>query len=181
LDSACQGLYSGKKYTKIKTKTRIQFECIKILKNMHILVHNQNFEKQQKWNSKILKPKFLLNCEQNMLKKVVMEINGLIHYVTFGPWRKFQGYYVTIPSPIRTILSQGSNVQESKVQGSSVTGINCYRDQVSQSRDQMFRDQVLKGRIVTGIKSTVQGSSIRAQQSQPCRSTAYACNCCKYE
>jgi hypothetical protein len=26
----------------------IQFECIKILKNMHILVHNQNFEKQKK-------------------------------------------------------------------------------------------------------------------------------------
>jgi hypothetical protein len=47
LDSARQGLYSGEKYTKIKTKTRIQFECIKILKNMHILVRNQNFEKQK--------------------------------------------------------------------------------------------------------------------------------------
>jgi hypothetical protein len=44
---------------------------------MHILVRNQNFEKQKKWNSKIPKPKFLLSCEQNMLKKVVMEINGL--------------------------------------------------------------------------------------------------------
>jgi hypothetical protein len=77
LDSAGQGLYSGEKYTKIKTKTRIQFECIKILKNMHILVRNQNFEKQKKWNSKIPKPKFLLSCEQNLLKKVVMEFNGL--------------------------------------------------------------------------------------------------------
>jgi hypothetical protein len=41
------------------------------------LARNQNFEKQKKWNSKIPKPKFLLSCEQNMLKKVVMEINGL--------------------------------------------------------------------------------------------------------
>jgi hypothetical protein len=77
LDSACQGLYSGEKYTKIKPKTRIQFECLKILKNMHILVLNQNLEKQKKGNSKIPKPKFLLSCEQNMLRKVVMEINGL--------------------------------------------------------------------------------------------------------
>jgi hypothetical protein len=34
-----------KEYTKINTKTRIQFDCIKILKSMHFLVHNQNFEK----------------------------------------------------------------------------------------------------------------------------------------
>jgi hypothetical protein len=62
---------------KINAKTRIQFQDIKILKNMHILVRNQNFEKQKKWNSKIPKPKLLLSCQQNMPKKVVMEINGL--------------------------------------------------------------------------------------------------------
>jgi hypothetical protein len=53
LDSASQGLYFEKEYTKINTKTWIQFDCIKILKNMHILVCNQNFEKQK---SRILNP-----------------------------------------------------------------------------------------------------------------------------
>jgi hypothetical protein len=44
---------------------------------MHILVRNKNFEKLKKWNSKIPKPKLLLSCEQDMPKKVVVEINGL--------------------------------------------------------------------------------------------------------
>jgi hypothetical protein len=35
----------GKEYKKINTKTRFQFDCVKILKNMHILVRNQNFLK----------------------------------------------------------------------------------------------------------------------------------------
>jgi hypothetical protein len=47
LDAARQGLYSEEEYTKINTKIRIQFDCTKILKNMHTLVHNQNFEKQK--------------------------------------------------------------------------------------------------------------------------------------
>jgi hypothetical protein len=39
------GLFSEKK---INTKTIIQFDFIKISKNMHILVHNQNYEKHKK-------------------------------------------------------------------------------------------------------------------------------------
>jgi hypothetical protein len=45
LDSAGQGLSSKRTYLKINAKTRIQFQDIKILKNMHILVRNQNFGK----------------------------------------------------------------------------------------------------------------------------------------
>jgi hypothetical protein len=44
-DSAGQELYSEKKDIKINTKTRIHFQDIKILKNMHILVRNQKFKK----------------------------------------------------------------------------------------------------------------------------------------
>jgi hypothetical protein len=65
-----------KKDIKIKTKAKIHFADIKIFKNMHILVRNQNLEKIKKWNSKIPKPKLLLSCEQNMPNKEVMEING---------------------------------------------------------------------------------------------------------
>jgi hypothetical protein len=43
----CDILYSEKQYTKITTKTRIQYDCTKILKTMHILVYNRNFEKQK--------------------------------------------------------------------------------------------------------------------------------------
>jgi hypothetical protein len=42
---------------------------IKILKNTHILVHNQNFEKQKKWNSKIPEPHPLLLESMKYVKK----------------------------------------------------------------------------------------------------------------
>jgi hypothetical protein len=35
-------------------------------------------QKNEKWNSKIPKPKFLLRDHQNLLKKVVIYINGLV-------------------------------------------------------------------------------------------------------
>jgi hypothetical protein len=44
-DSAGLGLHSEKKYIKINAKTRTHLYGRKILKNMHILVCNQNFEK----------------------------------------------------------------------------------------------------------------------------------------
>jgi hypothetical protein len=39
------------------------------LKNTHILVHNQNFEKQKKWNSKIPEPHPLLLESMKYVKK----------------------------------------------------------------------------------------------------------------
>jgi hypothetical protein len=45
---------------------------------MNILVQNQNFEKQKKWNSKIPEPHLLLLESMKYVKKVAFLKNGLI-------------------------------------------------------------------------------------------------------
>jgi hypothetical protein len=64
--------------------------------------------------------------------------------------KKFSGHNV-----------QGINIQDSSVKGHFVTGIKCYRDQVSQSkgsnvtgvychRDQVYRDEVYRDQVYRG-------------------------------
>jgi hypothetical protein len=69
LDSAGQGLYREKKVHKYKCKNKNATLRQKILKNTLILVHNQNFEKQKKWNSKIPEPHPLLLESMKYVKK----------------------------------------------------------------------------------------------------------------
>jgi hypothetical protein len=52
-------------------KIKMQHRDIKILKNTHILVGNQNFEKQKFQNTGTAVPRYIAS------RKVVMVINGL--------------------------------------------------------------------------------------------------------
>jgi hypothetical protein len=75
LDSAGQGLYSGKRFTKINKDSLWMYK--KIEKHAYLGSQSKFGKTKQNLNSKIPEPKFLRSCEQNILKKVAMEINGL--------------------------------------------------------------------------------------------------------